>query len=292
MACVICGGVDRRSLYRLSNGDVVRCAGCGTVSRSRLIEGREAEELYDEDGYLDSPFFEALKTGATPDVEPYLVYGRVLQQLATRSEPGRLLDVGCSYGAFLEMAARAGWEPHGVDLSRKAVDYAARERGLRVVHGTLAQAGYPDGYFEAVTLWDVIEHVADPLAELREVRRVLAPGGTVVLFTINQRSLINRVGHWIYRLSMGRLTRQLVLLYDIHHNWFFGPETMRSLIRRVGGMAEPEFSWMDANVERWQTVPIPPLMLWGSRALDAASRRVGMRYRMIVFAGREREQPA
>lgn len=281
--CAICGEVARERLYRLSSGEISRCTGCRTVQRRRPVEEKGAEALYDDDAYLEAPYFEAVKVGAPRDREPYLVYRRVLDRLVAHHPPGRLLDVGCSYGAFLELAGEAGWNTAGVELSRKACNYAARERGMEVFHGTLEQARLADGSFEVVTLWDVIEHLDRPLDTLREIRRILVPGGRVVLFTINQRSLINRIGHLVYRLTLGGWKQPLELLYDIHHNFFFDVGTLRSVLQR-GGFERPEVDWLGANISRWQNVPIPKLLATGANILDAVSRITGGRYRMIVYA--------
>lgn len=282
-SCPICGAAGTSTLYRLSTGALVRCAGCDTVRRANLVDGEAAERLYDDDAYLEAPYFDVLKVGASRDQQPYLVYGRVLGRLTAMAGGGRLLDVGCSYGAFLEMAAEQGWEPLGVELSSKGCEYARQRRGLDVFHGTLEAARLPAGSVQAVTLWDVIEHLARPVETLREAHRVLAPGGALMLFTINQRSLINRVGDLLYRASAGRLRKPLILLYDIHHNYFFDPQTIGALLDRAG-FELVEIDGMDADIDRWQNVPIPPLLAFGSRVLDRAARLIGKPYRMIVYA--------
>jgi SAM-dependent methyltransferase len=106
-----------------------------------------------------------------------------------------LLDVGCGYGYFLELAARAGWRTAGVDVVPEAVA-AARLRvpSACVMAGPLRNAGWPAGDLDAVTLWDVLDMVADPAAELAECFRALAPGGTV---GIRVRNLTGQLG--LYR---------------------------------------------------------------------------------------------
>src|SRR5207248_5306997 len=67
--------------------------------------------------------------------------------------------------------------------------------------GTVEQAKFPDNHFNAITLWDVIEHFDDPCSTMREIHRIMAPGGVLFVFTINQESLLNVIGHAMYRLS-------------------------------------------------------------------------------------------
>lgn len=286
MICSICTSSHLERLYSLPNGEIARCQECGTVCRKNVVSGEAACKLYNDSNYFNSPFFDVLKVGASRDVEPYLVYNQVLQRLAGMIEKGRLLDVGCAYGAFLELARMRGWDVFGVDLSELACEYARRERGLDVFHGSLEQANYPDNHFSVVTLWDVIEHLDQPLNTLREVSRILAPGGIVFVFTINQKSLVNRVGHWLYRVSFGRYLKPLVLLYDIHHNIFFTKTTLQGLLKRAGLSRLVAFAGMDATISRWKTVPISGLLTAGCNGLDLASRILGGRYRMLVFASK------
>jgi SAM-dependent methyltransferase len=93
----------------------------------------------------------------------------------------RILDVGCGTGANLKMLARYG-QAEGVDISQQAVAFC-RERGLESVKlGALEQLPYEDESFDLVTALDVIEHLDDDVAGLREIRRVLRPGGFVLVF--------------------------------------------------------------------------------------------------------------
>jgi 2-polyprenyl-3-methyl-5-hydroxy-6-metoxy-1,4-benzoquinol methylase len=105
---------------------------------------------------------------------------------------GRLLDVGCGDGRLLSTMRDLGWKVEGVDFDRAAVEQA-RTKGLRVHLGTLEAQGYPDDYFDAVTLSHVIEHVHDPLGLLQECRRILKPQGHLVVVTPNTASLTHRI---------------------------------------------------------------------------------------------------
>jgi SAM-dependent methyltransferase len=93
----------------------------------------------------------------------------------------RILDVGCGTGANLLMLSEYG-DAEGVDVSEDALAFC-RERGLEKVRlGAAEDLPYEDGTFDLVTAFDVVEHIDDDLAGLREMRRVLRPGGRVLLF--------------------------------------------------------------------------------------------------------------
>ena len=99
------------------------------------------------------------------------------------SGDARLLDVGCGTGDFLLLARARGWRPTGIDLSERAVA-GARERGL---DARTDWGGLPSEAFAAVTMWNVVEFVRRPLEMLRDVHRVLVPGGRVFIRTPNER---------------------------------------------------------------------------------------------------------
>jgi 2-polyprenyl-3-methyl-5-hydroxy-6-metoxy-1,4-benzoquinol methylase len=116
------------------------------------------------------------------------------------SSRGRLLDVGCAAGFFLQVGVRNGWEVYGVEPSVCMADYARLQSGLNVFRGTVKEAGFPAGHFDVVTMWDVLEHMVDPRAELLEIQRVLKPEGLLVLETQNIASWAPKVfgKHWIH----------------------------------------------------------------------------------------------
>lgn len=112
---------------------------------------------------------------------------------------GRALDVGCGNGAHLLLLKRLGWEVAGFDLADHTVP-EVREAGIRVHTGSLeAWASGKDGSFELITLWHVLEHVEEPRAVLRSIRRLLAPGGILMLEVPNRESLPAKIfrQHWI-----------------------------------------------------------------------------------------------
>jgi len=108
---------------------------------------------------------------------------------------GRLLELGCGSGASLEFMKELGWQVEGVDFDPAAVEQGVR-KGLTVHLGTLAEHKLPENTFDAIVARHFIEHVPDPIDVLRECRRLLKPGGLLVLITPNAHS-------WGHRLYLG-----------------------------------------------------------------------------------------
>jgi SAM-dependent methyltransferase len=94
---------------------------------------------------------------------------------------GQLLEIGCAGGLFLDaMQRRGGWQVQGVEISEVAAGYARSQFGLDVFQGALEDAQFLDGSFDAVVMWDVLEHVHRPQETLLEIRRLLKPDGVLV----------------------------------------------------------------------------------------------------------------
>ena len=114
--------------------------------------------------------------------------------------PGRLLEIGSSWGLFLEAARRRGWQVRGIEISDTAAKWAKEKLRLEVDCGTIEDfVSRADATFDVVVAWHVIEHVQNPIAFLRIVRESLRPGGVLALRTPNIRSLPARINGWAWQ---------------------------------------------------------------------------------------------
>jgi SAM-dependent methyltransferase len=148
-------------------------------------------------------------------------YDRMLRELeAALPGRGRLLDFGCGPCYFLERAVRNGWDAHGVEVgawSREAA--AARGVSDRLFLGLLAEQKFPDGHFDVVYSNQVFEHLARPREDLRELRRVLRPGGVLYLNVPNY-----------HRLPVMADVDDFVLDMPMAHVNYFSPRTLGRLV--------------------------------------------------------------
>lgn len=157
---------------------------------------------------------------------------------------GRLLDVGCGSGGWLSDMRDLGWEVRGLDFDADAVAVAAR-RGLEVDYGPLGAQRYPDESFDAITLNHVIEHLPDPFETLAECRRILKPGGHLIVITPNSSSL----GHRFFKEAWRGLEPP-------RHLHLFGPRSLRAGLKRAG------FSKFDVRTVSSDYLLIHSLRLW------------------------------
>lgn len=216
--CNLCGSQDLSRLFTAtrSGKQVVRCRNCGLVFFDPQPLPTGAVALYSRE-YFDLEY----PGSQTPD------HIRLAQRRLARIEGeigvGRLLDVGCGVGRFLLAARERGWETVGLDVAPAAVQQAATTSGGTVLQGDLSRPR-PDGMppVDVVTMWDVLEHLLDPVADLRRVRNWLRPGGLLVIQTQNVNSV---TAAW-----MGKHWEQFVEFHLFH----FSTRTLRLALKAAG----------------------------------------------------------
>ena len=192
---------------------IVKCQNCGLVYTNPRFTG---DEILDSYAAVEDPLYLEERDGRVLTFERHL---RPLEKI--KAPPGKLVDVGAYTGVFVEIAAQHGWDAYGVEPSQWAVEQA-RERGLHMIEGTLASPELADATFDVVTMWDVIEHVADPLGELRQADRLLKPGGLLVVHTMDIDSRFARLmgGRWPWLMEM--------------HIYYFSRRTLKHLLEKAG----------------------------------------------------------
>ena len=198
-ACPLCHVDDARHVTAEGRLDVACCRRCGLQYVRPRPTADELTTFYNETYYAS----EAAGTMGYSEYhrhEPGLrLVGRDhLEMMRTYMAPGRLLDVGCAYGFFLDTAQQAGWDVTGVELAAEAAASARDAFGVEVRAGALHDAHFPDAAFDAVTLWDCLEHTLDPVGVLHEVYRVLRPGGCCFMTVPDASTWIARAmgRHW------------------------------------------------------------------------------------------------
>jgi SAM-dependent methyltransferase len=207
--------------------EIIQCPLCGLISRRDLPSEQELAVIYN-DGYF----------GLDPEVsrpEDYLDYladeelhrtsaQRRLRWLRrTLPTGGRVLDVGAAAGFFVDEAGRAGWRARGVDVAAGMTRWGREHLGVDLDAGAFATMDVTGGPFDAITMWDYIEHSLDPRADVDKASCLLSPGGVLALST-------GDIASAFARLSGSRWH----LLTPKHHNFYFSARTIRGLLYSVG----------------------------------------------------------
>lgn len=218
VTCPLCQADRARPHYRENGFDYRRCPDCGLL----FLWPRPSPDFLREhyQGYLQVAPAQVSAWGR--DMAP-VIAGAAATLEALRPERGRILDVGCGYGFFLEAMRRKGWIAEGVELSEPAAAIARRMTGLPVHSCALEETEF-DGPFDVVTMFYVIEHVPDPVRTLRDAARLLKPGGLLLLRYPNTSPL----------LRVAPLARRLRLMQAPSHLHDFGRHSMRLLLDAAG----------------------------------------------------------
>ena len=193
-------------------GPIVRCDSCGFIYQNPQPDP----------AWLLSAYEEVVDTRYDDEREGRIhTFSRELDHLARFGPPGRLLDIGSHVGVFLEVAGSQGWRAEGVEPSRWATE-VARSRGLTVACGTADDLDVEPESYDLTTLWDVIEHLPDPSAELRRLHHLLRPGGLMAISTMDVDSPVARLlgRNWPWYMQM--------------HLYYFSRRTLGHLVENAG----------------------------------------------------------
>ena len=140
--------------------------------------------------------------------------------VTTCKEPGKLLDIGAGVGVFVREAVSQGWDALGIDLSHVAAD-AAHSIGVNVMQATIEDL--PAHHtFDVISMWDVIEHVDDPISLVRGAFERLRPGGWLFVETGN------------YQSASLAATGPDWWLWQADHRWYFSPPSLSALLEGIG----------------------------------------------------------
>jgi len=153
-------------------------------------------------------------------------------------ERGRVLDIGCSTGFYLSRLKELGWDTYGVETSKYAFNIASKHFNGNVRYGNLESAEFNADYFDAVTMWQVLEHVESPLSTLLEVKRILKKGGVLIIGVPNVSTCeVSIFGKWWWAWEVPR---------HLNH---FTPEVIRNCLEKTGlKLLKVEFSSNPNNI--------------------------------------------
>lgn len=221
-ACLACGCFDRTLRHRLGEFRIEACPQCGMHTLDPSPDEVVLEEFNSGTGY---------QSAFDLETEVLAQHERTLGDLEQVVSPGRLLDVGSGPGFLLRAAGGRGWRPVGIDPSPFAVAQAQRA-GFEAHAGMLEQVDLPAASFDALALLQVIEHVSDPRPLLAACRRLLRPGGAIVVATPNPTSMLARAkregfNYWIP---------------PVHCVWY-SPRSLTMVLRRAGFRVVGKTTW-------------------------------------------------
>jgi 2-polyprenyl-3-methyl-5-hydroxy-6-metoxy-1,4-benzoquinol methylase len=248
-----------------------------------------AESLYSEDYFTEREayFFHDGVVDASGQESPHIADFRAGLALigAHALRSGSLLDVGCATGSFLSLAQAKGWECRGVEVSAFAAALARERTGCEIFCGRLEDAPFGGSAFDVITMWDLLEHLPDPLQGLEKARALLKPSGLLLVNTPNENSLLRRVARVLYRGSGGWITAPVNRLYHRYHLYYFATEALKTLLRQAGF----ELVEIDTKPIPMSRGRISAATRMAMRVLSVGERLLHAEYELIALARRPGE---
>jgi SAM-dependent methyltransferase len=210
--CILCGSTKYDNFYKLNSYSLVRCSSCSLIRVSPTHDEQEREKIsqsiysssdYRERYFKDKRFFKRWFNAKLKIIERH------------KQEKGKILDIGCSYGFCLEVAEKRGWDVYGIEINPITGGYAKDKFGDKVFIGKIENSCFETDSFDVIALWDVVEHVVDPVKFLQTMKRYLKQSGIICIQVPNIDSYISKIKNknWDW-LTPG------------DHLYFFSPETL------------------------------------------------------------------
>ena len=216
-SCPVCESQDEVFMFHKAGGTYVKCAECGMVYLNPVFKDDYLTEYYMNNHTVQSETVENDPTGFYRRI-----YSKGLDAIGFDLQKGKdLLDIGCSSGFFLDLARERGFDTYGVELNEAEMNMA-REKGHKVYNELLDAIDFSTK-FDAVTLWDVFEHIKDGKKYIETIKRILKEGGVLFMQIPSADSLAAKIMHEKCNMFDG-----------LEHVNLYGVETIKRLAKSCG----------------------------------------------------------
>lgn len=299
IVCPLCGSDVSRVVCDCRNvpdrintltGLIHRCSGCQFLYKESSRQPLDAlEEIYQYTVEETEFYFGPTMKGYDENAAEIRFFSQVLEGIRQRMDPAidgrkhRLLDVGCATGAMLDRSRAFGFVPYGVELNPHFARYAREEFGVEVVAGELSAESFEPESFHVITMLDLIEHVPEPLHLLKTAWRLLRPGGLLVVYTPNHRSLIAQLSLALYRLTSGRICRPAYIVFGTNHVCFFDHRTLPVALENAGYVVDTVYG-IKYDPAHEGEVKNHSMLALGLRIVEVFAQPMGLPYRLLAFA--------
>jgi len=224
MQCPLCGSTSIKAKYSLDKEhSILFCSQCTVQYLSPQLSDKALQQLYSEN-YYSSWGIKGQEENESTRQMKMSTFSLRMDLIKHYRSAGKVLDIGCATGYFLELVKEEGFEPYGVEYSAYAAHIAQNKFGVKNIFiGTLEQCNFPSKYFDVIAMSDLIEHVRDPIQTLSKAAFLLKDEGVIMIMTPNTRSLSRclmrkkwahyKLEHFFYfnRLSMNFLASKCSL---------------------------------------------------------------------------------
>jgi 2-polyprenyl-3-methyl-5-hydroxy-6-metoxy-1,4-benzoquinol methylase len=207
VVCNICGNTQYSPVFsgpdRLTgmpgSFHLVQCNECSILLQNPRLVWDQLKGYYPDADYTA---YETTKNNQPSKLKIWVqTYGirKWLKAIEKIQPTGKLLDIGCGIGTFLSIARSSGWEVEGVEPNAYAADYVRDVLKIPVQKATFPETKLPFASYDIITMWNVLEHLPEPIQSIQSIHRLLKPGGWLILSLPNVESLEARYAHkyWV-----------------------------------------------------------------------------------------------
>ena len=229
VACICCGSLSFSPVFlREDNTLVVRCQECYLEFVNPLPTIEAMQENYQKEmigNEIDAGFHSNYIIEREKRIRSFSKLYNSRLNLIESLYPGKgdLLDIGCGAGFFLNSAKERGWNCHGLEILPEYIKYAKENFALENIRleSLDEPLTYDKNTFDVITLWDLIEHLRNPLKSLKQINRVMKPGGLLVMWTPNVKNAVLLKGNWVgYK--------------NLQHLYFFSVDSLNTMLGKAG----------------------------------------------------------
>lgn len=220
--CPNCGSNEYSTELTEGEFEIVKCKKCSLIY---LLNPPDESEIYEE--YYDIKYSKGdyKEDSKFPHLaEIFAINRQRISYLKKYKSNGSLLDIGCGNGLFLKTATEAGYNAYGIDVSKKALEFAGKEFGLSVSDKKIEDLINENKKFDVITLWHVLEHFWNPSDELKKIRSLLSDTGILFLEVPNWNSIK-------FKLSK---TKWKGGNHPLYHRSFFTSDTLKDTLKLAG----------------------------------------------------------
>lgn len=278
--CPLCESPHWRGVFRRERYGAVwtlaHCRDCGLYFTDPLPTEEQMTQFYSGDYHAE------LRHPGAAEAEFGDKFRRYIAWIASYVPSGRCLDAGCATGLFPHMLREKGYEAEGVELNPASAAWGAAHYGVPVRCGKLEDLGDTTGVYDLISMTDVVEHTVNPLEQLRLARRLLRPGGYLLVTFPDITSIESRYYQALSRL----LRRDLWLTCSMpYHTWEFTPATAARCFGLAGleivGFRRSQLRESLSGKLRALSLPVTPLRIsfaaarWGTQMEFMLRRAAG-----------------
>lgn len=229
--CPVCVSKKFKKLFYKDEMTVVGCKGCGLIFTNPQPDQKEISSHYDKNYYY-CPKKNPQDWSRYSDYNARYMKGHekkrfnlIFEKLdQLKPKKGKLLDIGCATGFFIDEANKRGWQAQGIEVSKWAAEWGKKHLKVKITTGEFERIKFPRDYFEVVTMLDVLEHFKNPQIVLNKAAKILRKNGLIYLETIN-------FDHFITRYLIGK---KYIYLVPQYHLFYFGRRQLRQFLDKAG----------------------------------------------------------